>query len=197
MKQMHSDDAAAVAKAKGGDEDAFRVLVDRHSRGVYRLAYRMTGKPEDAEDVVQETFIRAFRQLKRFEERANFATWLYRIGFNCAIDYMRARPHRESTEEPETLERISGQTSGPGTDDLVYAGEIGERVQSALHELSEQERAAFLMRHYHGHSIEEICAALNLKTNAAKHSIFRAVKKMRVALRPLMEVQDAEGVKAD
>jgi len=187
MKQMHPDDAAAVAKAKGGDEDAFRALVERHTRGVYRLAYRMTGKPEDAEDVVQETFVRAYRQLGRFEERSNFATWLYRIGFNCAIDYMRARPHRESAEEPETLERISGQSRGPGIDDLVYASEIGERVQTALNALSEQERAAFLMRHYHGHSIEEICNALNLKTNAAKHSIFRAVKKMRVALRPLLE----------
>ena len=187
MKQMHPDDAAAVSKARGGDEDAFRVLVERHTRGVYRLAYRMTGKPEDAEDVVQETFVRAYRQLGRFEERSNFATWLYRIGFNCAIDYMRARPHRESNEEPETLERISGHGHGPGIDDLVYAGQISERVQDALNALSEQERAAFLMRHYHGHSIEEICGALNLKTNAAKHSIFRAVKKMRVALRPLLE----------
>lgn len=186
MVQMAPDDAAAVAKAKGGDEEAFRVLVERHSRAVYRLAYRMTGKPEDAEDVVQETFVRAFRQLGRFESRANFSTWLYRIGFNCAIDYMRGRPHRESAEEPDTLERLSGGTEGPGMDDLVYAGEIDERVQMALKGLSDQERAAFLMRHYHGQSIEEICEALNLKTNAAKHSIFRAVKKLRVALRPLM-----------
>ena len=74
-------------------------------------------------------------------------------------------------------------------DDLVYAGQIGERVQAALGELSPQERAAFLMRHYQGCSIEEICQALGLKTNAAKHSIFRAVKKMRVALQPLMRAR--------
>lgn len=74
-------------------------------------------------------------------------------------------------------------------DDMVYAGEIGERVQAALSGLSPQERAAFLMRHYHGCSIEEICASLGLKTNAAKHSIFRAVKKMRVALKPLMDAR--------
>jgi RNA polymerase sigma-70 factor, ECF subfamily len=189
MKQMHPDDVAAVAKARGGDEDAFRVLVERHSRSVYRLAYRMTGRPEDAEDVVQETFVRAYRQLGRFEARSNFATWLYRIGFNCAIDYMRARPHRESAETPETLERMSGQSETPGIDDMVYAGEIGARVQQALEGLSAQERAAFLMRHYHGCSIEEICRALDLKSNAAKHSIFRAVKKMRVALRPLMDAR--------
>ena len=189
MTQMHSDDAAAVARARDGDQDAFRVLMERHSRSVYRLAYRMTGKPEDAEDVVQETFVRAYRQLGRFESRSNFATWVYRIGFNCAIDYMRARPHRESAEEPEKLERLSGTGETPTMDDLVYAGEIGRRVQAALLELSPQERAAFLMRHYQGCSIEEICTALDLRSNAAKHSIFRAVKKMRVALRPLMDAR--------
>jgi len=189
MKQMHADDAAAVAKARGGDQDAFRVLVERHSRSIYRLAYRMTGKPEDAEDVVQETFVRAYRQLGRFEARSNFATWLYRIGFNCAIDYMRARPRRESAESDEHLEQMAPTSSAPSIDDLVYAGEIGERVQEALGALSPQERAAFLMRHYHGCSIEEICQTLDLKSNAAKHSIFRAVRKMRVALKPLMELK--------
>jgi RNA polymerase sigma-70 factor (ECF subfamily) len=189
MKQMHLDDAAAVAQARAGDEDAFRVLVERHSRSIYRLAYRMTGRPEDAEDVVQETFVRAYRQLARFESRSNFATWLYRIGFNCAIDYMRARPHRESSETDETLDRLSGTSTTPSMDDLVYAGQIGERMQRALESLSSQERAAFLMRHYHGCSIDEICTTLGLRSNAAKHSIFRAVRKMRVALRPLMDAR--------
>jgi RNA polymerase sigma-70 factor (ECF subfamily) len=190
MKQMPLDDAAAVAQAKGGDEEAFKVLVERHGRAVYRLAYRMTGKAEDAEDVVQETLIRAYRQLSRFEARANFSTWLYRIGFNCAVDYLRARPHRESPETHETLDARSAPTgTTPSMADMVYAGEIGERVQEALSQLSPQERAAFLMRHYHGCSIEEICSSLGLKTNAAKHSIFRAVKKMRVALRPLMDAR--------
>ena len=73
---MHPDDAAAVLRARDGDEDAFRLLVHRHSRGLYRLAWRLTGQQADAEDVVQETFIRAFRQLDRFEARSNFATWL-------------------------------------------------------------------------------------------------------------------------
>jgi RNA polymerase sigma-70 factor (ECF subfamily) len=186
MKQMQVDDAAAVAKARAGDEDAFRVLVERHSRSIYRLAYRMTGRPEDAEDVVQEAFVRAYRQLSRFEARSNFATWLYRIAFNCAIDYMRARPHRESNETSERLEQMSGRSQAPATDELVYAGEIGVLVQQALETLSPQERAAFLMRHYQGCSIDEICRALDLRTNAAKHSIFRAVRKMRVVLRPLM-----------
>jgi RNA polymerase sigma-70 factor (ECF subfamily) len=189
MNQMHLDDAGAVAQARAGDEDAFRVLVERHSRSIYRLAYRMTGRPEDAEDVVQETFVRAYRQLGRFEARSHFATWLYRIGFNCAIDFMRARPHRESPETAERLDRVPNPERQPSMDDLVYAGQIGARVQQALNGLSAQERAAFLMRHYQGCSIEEICDALDLKTNAAKHSIFRAVRKMRAALRPLVDAR--------
>lgn len=185
MPQMPPDDAAAVARAKGGDHEAFRLLVDRHSRSVFRLAYRMTGRVEDAEDIVQETFVRAYRRLGRFESRANFGTWLYRIGVNCAIDYLRARPARESVTDGEVLARVvSGREPEP--DDLVFAGEIGRQVQAAMRQLTAQERAAFLMRHYHGCSIEEICTALNLRTNAAKHSIFRAVRKMRLALRPLL-----------
>ncbi len=145
--QMHPDDVAAVARAKGGDEDAFRVLVDRHGRDVYRLAYRMTGQRQDAEDVVQETFVKAYRQLGRFEARSNFATWLYRIGFNCAIDFMRARPHRESPKRRSRWWSSRSASRQPATDDLVYAREIGAKVQRAMTDLSAQERAAFLMRH--------------------------------------------------
>jgi RNA polymerase sigma-70 factor (ECF subfamily) len=186
---MHLDDAAAVASAAGGDQDAFRVLVERHSRSVFRLAYRMTGSAEDAEDVVQDTFVRAYRQLARFESRSNFSTWLYRIGFNCAIDHLRGRESRVVAQAPEVIDRLAPPVTGPTSEDLVFAGQIGERVQQALNGLSDQERAAFLMRHYHGCSIDDICFALGLKANAAKHSIFRAVKKMRAELQPLVRTR--------
>lgn len=179
---MQLDDVAAVAQARAGDQDAFRVLVDRHSRSLYRLAFRMTGRAEDAEDIVQETFIRAYKQLGRFEARANVSTWLYRIAFNCSVDFLRSRPRRESATDDAALERLAAGPGGPTMDDLVYAGQIGEQLQLALGGLSEKERAAFLMRHYHGCSIEEIGSTLGMRTNATKHSIFRAVRKMRVAL---------------
>src|SRR3569832_1037298 len=86
--------AAALARARQGDADAFRALVDRHSRRVFQLAFRMTGNQQDAEDVVQESFLRAYRQLGRFESRANFGTWLYRITANCSVDLMRAKQAR-------------------------------------------------------------------------------------------------------
>src|SRR6187397_234535 len=118
--QMQPDDVAAVALARDGNQAAFRVLVERHGRSIYRMAFRIAGRHEDAEDVVQETFVRAYRQLDRFEERANFSTWLYRIGFNCAIDYVRARRHRETPAEPETLERLVVERGECSTHDRVY-----------------------------------------------------------------------------
>src|ERR1051326_6505569 len=98
---MPHTDAAAVALARDGDSEAFKGLVERHSRAVYRLAHRMTGNPQDAEDVVQETFLKAYRQLGRFESRANFGTWLHRIAVNCSIDVIRARKHQETARSEE------------------------------------------------------------------------------------------------
>jgi len=177
MPEMES-----IARARAGDADAFRELVDRHSRAVFRVAYRITGRIEDAEDVAQETFLRAYRQLDRFESRANFGTWLHRIAANCAVDLLRARPRREMTEEPDTLERLSGGDDDgalPSPERSLLGLQIREHVASALDRLTDMERAAFTLRHFEGLSIEEISRALGLRTNATKHSIFRAVKKMR------------------
>jgi RNA polymerase sigma-70 factor (ECF subfamily) len=191
---MPQTDAATVALARDGDSEAFRALVDRHSRAVYRLAYRMTGSAQDAEDVVQETFLKAYRQLGRFESRANFSTWLHRIAVNCSIDLMRSRPHREAGHDAADLDQL-------GTDDqvqrqvsperLMLSTEVQDRVAGAMSSLSAMERAAFALRHFEGQSIEEISRALGLKTNATKHSIFRAVKKMRVALEPLVSADES------
>jgi RNA polymerase sigma-70 factor (ECF subfamily) len=186
---MPHTDAAAVALARDGDSEAFRVLVERHGRTVYRLAHRMTGNPSDAEDVVQETFLRAYRQLSRFESRANFGTWLHRIAVNCSIDLIRSRPHRESAHETADLEQFGAAEaadSGRSPERLMLSTEVQERINAAMTSLSQMERAAFVLRHFEGQSIDEISRALGLKTNATKHSIFRAVRKMRVALEPLV-----------
>nr|HEV7955221.1 sigma-70 family RNA polymerase sigma factor [Candidatus Acidoferrales bacterium] len=85
MIRMDGGDAENVALALGGDQDAFRVLVERHSRTLFRLAHRMTGNEQDAEEVVQEAMLRAYRRLDKFEARSNFGTWLYRIAVNCSL----------------------------------------------------------------------------------------------------------------
>ncbi len=182
--------AAALARARQGDSYAFRALVERHSRSVFRLAFRMTGNEQDAEDVVQESFLRAYRQLGRFESRANFGTWLYRIVANCSVDLMRARQARRDLSRKESLDDAAEtvQVDGPGPERLAESREIERRVADALARLSPLERAAFTLRHYEGRSIEEISATLGLGTSAAKHSVFRAVKKLRTALAPLRAV---------
>ena len=187
---MPHTDAAAVALARDGDSEAFRSLVERHSRAVYRLAHRMTGNPQDAEDVVQETFLRAYRQLGRFESRANFGTWLHRIAVNCSIDLIRSRKHQESGADSADLEHFEGAAEDrvdPSPERLMLSTEVQERVGRAMESLSHMERAAFVLRHFEGQSIEEISRALGLKANAAKHSVFRAVRKMRLALEPFVE----------
>jgi RNA polymerase sigma-70 factor, ECF subfamily len=182
-----SDAAAVLARARQGDGEAFRALVERHSRSVFRLAFRMTGNEQDAEDVVQESFIRAYRQLGRFESRANFGTWLYRITANCAVDLMRAKQSRHDISRGESLDEAASTATSelPAPDRLAESGEIQQRVAEALNALSPLERAAFTLRHYEGRSIDEISRALNLGTSAAKHSVFRAVKKLRSMLAPI------------
>jgi RNA polymerase sigma-70 factor (ECF subfamily) len=187
MQQMDATDRAAVlARARGGDGEAFRALVEQHSRRIFQLAYRMTGNEHDAEDVVQESFLRAYRQLGHFEARANFGTWLYRIAANCAVDLLRTKRSRRDQMSSPRDEFLKNTASGvPGPQQLAESAEIEQRVAEALASLTPIERAAFTLRHYEGCSIDEICRTLNLRSSAAKHSIFRAVKKLRVALEPL------------
>lgn len=180
--------AALLARARQGDSDAFRVLVERHSHAVFRLAYRMTGSEEDAEDVVQETFLRAYRQLGRFQARAEFGTWLYRIAANCAVDFMRARAARRDQSRAEGLERLDADAAAsahPGPDRLTESAEARARIARALADLTPLERAAFTLRHHEGRSTREIAELLGIGASAAKHSVFRAVRKLRASLAPL------------
>lgn len=189
---MEVVETAAVDSARTGDEEAFQSLVERHSRRVFSLAYRLTGCESDAEEVVQETFLKAYRQLHRFESRAAFGTWLHRIALNCAFDLMRKRKGRPKAQEHSSdsgqdlaLETLAAQT--PSAERLMMSAEIRREVESALDLMSPGERTAFVLRHYEGLSIAEIAERLDLGDSAAKHSIFRAVKKLRAALSPLAE----------
>jgi RNA polymerase sigma-70 factor (ECF subfamily) len=187
------DRTAVLARAQDGDGEAFQALVSEHSRRVFQLAFRMTGNEQDAEDVVQESFLRAYKQLGRFESRANFGTWLYRIVANCAIDAIRARRTRHALISPANavnavnplnpsnpsnllhpLDAVA--THNPSPERLAASAETRRRIDAALDGLSAVERAAFTLRHFEGRSIEEICRTLNLNTSAAKHSVFRAVR---------------------
>jgi RNA polymerase sigma-70 factor, ECF subfamily len=186
---MELADQALVAKTRAGDAEAFRALVDRHSRSLFRLAYRMTGNEPDAEDVVQESFLRAYRQLNRFDERASFGTWLYRIAVNCALDLVRSRKRRaeqQPADEGRNNLLVAAVSRDPTPDRLALSGELRDRVAEAMNALSAAERAAFVLRHFEGLRIEDVSRILGCQPGAAKHSVFRAVQKLRRALEPLM-----------
>jgi RNA polymerase sigma-70 factor (ECF subfamily) len=190
---MEVSDAAVVAQVLAGDKDAFRLLVERHSRSIFRVVYRMTGNQQDAEEVVQETFLRAYKSLERFESRSNFGTWLYRIAVNRALDLLSSRKIQMQTKDalqitdnpdPEGSRQVQLPATGPGPDRLLISAEIKKKVAQALGLLTPAERVAFTMRHMEGLSIEEISQALNVKTSAAKNCVFRAVQKIRQQLEP-------------
>lgn len=175
-------DQAAIARARAGDRDAFRELVERHSRAVFRLGYRMTGNEPDAEEVVQETFLHAWRWMGRFESRSGFGTWIHRIAVNCSLDVLRKRQRRGEREQgsQDGFEWIPSTTPGP--ERLAGSAELRERVREALGELSPLERAAFGLRHFEGLRIDEIARRLDRREDATKNCIFRAVQKLRRAL---------------
>lgn len=188
---MDASDAALVAQARAGDGDAFRVLVERHSRKVYRLAFRLIGNEEDAEDIVQETFLRAYRSLERFNEQAQFSSWIYRIASNHALDLLRSRKRRseQSLSAPTAdadgiavADRIA--SANPGPDRLAQGGEVQQQIKVVLEELTPQERVAFTLRHFEGHTVEEISSYLNVSASATRNAVFRAVQKVRRALQP-------------
>ena len=151
----------------------------------------MTGNQQDAEDVVQESFLRAYRQLARFDERASFGTWLYRIATNCSLDVVRARKRRSEHVAPVDEELAADPmqelpSPGPTPERSALSSEVRERVTEAMKDLSDTERAAFVLRHYEGMRIEEVSRILDCQPGAAKHSVFRAVQKLRRALEPIV-----------
>lgn len=190
---MDLSDGTYVSRARAGDTDAFRALVERHSRQVFRLAYRMTGNEQDAEDVVQESMLRAYKQLGKFDDRASFGTWLYRIAANCALDAIRSKKRRgqQQAQPPEGEAEaenpvMSVASPDPNPERMAISGEVRERLAAAMDELSATERSAFVLRHFEGMCIEDVSRALGCQPGAAKHSVFRAVQKLRRALEPVV-----------
>lgn len=184
---MEMIDTATVSRARSGDAEAFRQLVERHSQPIFRVAYRMSGNQHDADDIVQETFLRAYRQIGRFEERANFGTWLHRIAINCSLDLLRSRGRldRYYGGDPEAADQSAAATD-PQQERLLMSAELRDRVAAAMEQLSGNERTAFVLRHFEGMPVEEIGKELGIQVNAAKHTIFRAVRKLRRALEPFV-----------
>ena len=189
VDRAEDSDASQVAETLAGNQEAFRPLVERYSQRLFRLAYRITGSENDAEDLVQETFLKAYRNLGKFEARSNFGTWLYRICANCSLDERRRRRPQGELQE---LDNPDGAISAaqlpnpsPSPERLALSAEVGQEMEAAIQELTPTERTAFALRHHEGLSIEEISEVLGLRISATKNAVFRGVQKLRRALAPL------------
>lgn len=187
---MQPEDLSVVERARAGDREAFRDLVEQHSRDVFRLAFRITGEEESAEDVVQETFLSAYKSLVRFDGRSRFGTWLHRIAVNHAIEILRRRQRitrplplltglgEHEAEEPKTHE--------PNPERRAASTQIAAAARGALAALTPMEKTAFALRHFEGASIAEIGSTLGVRESASKQAVFRAVRKLRQALQPFV-----------
>jgi RNA polymerase sigma-70 factor, ECF subfamily len=185
MRCMDRIDHAAIRAVLSGDKDAYAALVAQHSRSIFRVAYRITGNEADAEEVVQDAFLRGYRKLEGFESRSDFGTWIYRIAVHCALDKINRRSEENARvtvpvdAEPEVV-HVPDRTPGP--EQILLSREIGAFRESAMHSLTPLERTAFTLRHMEDCSMEEIAEALNIAPNAAKQAVYRAVHKLRQRL---------------
>ena len=188
MVRMGKNDHAAVRAILAGDKEAYGALVVRHSASLFRVAFRITGNEADADDVVQEAFLRGYQKLASFESRSSFGTWINRIAVRCALDRSSSRgPESSRVAEESDPEQAAVQVadSSASPERLLISGEIAAMRELALRSLTPSERAAFALRHMEDCNTEEIAAALGIEPNAARQTVYRAVQKMRSRLAPL------------
>lgn len=185
-----SDEDLALALQKG-EEAAFDEMVRRHQGRVFAVAFRMTGHREDALDVAQEVFLKAYRKIDAWQPSGGFVAWLLRLTTNQSIDHLRRKKRHRHERLDESFRPESGATvAEPMTDDTsvrVRGGEIAERVEAALAVLSPSQRTVFVLRHYEGLPLAEIAPVLGCTVGSVKVHLFRALKKLQKELGDLRD----------
>lgn len=187
-----TDDADLVRRAAGGDDEAFEELMNRHQYRVYHHALRMMGNSQDAEEVLQDTFVQAYRNLAKFEQRSRFSTWIYRIATNEALMRLRkARRKREISLDDALGERGAEEIRDFARSalDEVLDAEVSSLLERALAELPEEYRAVFVMRDIDGLSNAEVAEVLDISVPAVKSRLHRS----RLFLRDRLSQMYREG----
>lgn len=175
----HPNEAILVAKAQRGDDEAFAVLVELYQRPVYNLCYRMLGNANDAEDAAQESFIRAYKSIKRFDLQRKFSSWLLTIASNYCIDQHRRRKLPSFSIEALPVPDIEDEK--PGIETGMVMGEHQDQIREMLGELKEADRAAVVLRYWYDYSYEEIAESLDMTVSAIKSRLHRARRDMALA----------------
>ena len=188
------NDAELIRAAQQGDQAAFEELVRQYDQAVLRLALHLTCNEQDARDVYQDAFLKAYRNLGSFRFECSFYTWIYRIVTNLCLDHLRRRQVRkedspvltdDSGQEYSLLDQVSDDRSGASPDKDLMRRELGKRIARALNRLTPRERMVFEMKHYQGLKLRTIGEALNTTEETAKNTLFRATQKLRAALADL------------
>jgi len=165
-----------IIKAQKGDSQAFSYLVETYQRPVYNLCYRMLGNAQDGEDAAQETFLRAYKSLRRYDNQRSFSTWLLSIAAHYCIDQIRRR--RYPVVSVEDLPVPDLPDDSPGLEAKLSRKEEQRRVRAILNVLDPVDRAAVVMYYWYDFSYQEICEALSLTTSAVKSRLHRARRAM-------------------
>jgi RNA polymerase sigma-70 factor (ECF subfamily) len=187
-------DAELIREAQRGSREAFEALVRQYDQAVLRLALHLTGSEQDAQDIHQEAFLKAYRHIGSFRFECSFYTWIYRIVTNLCLDHLRRRKTRK--EEPAVLLDSDGEerdTIANVSDDRAYANPardldrriLGNCIQAALEKLTPRERTVFELKHYQGLRLRTIGEMLNTTEETAKNTLFRATRKLRSQLADL------------
>jgi RNA polymerase sigma-70 factor (ECF subfamily) len=170
-----ADDRALITEFLAGRREAFDVIVERHRRAVYQLCYRFVGNHEDASDLAQDVFVRAFKGLGKFKGDSSLSTWLYRVGVNTCLN--RVAIKKPSTEPIDASPRVDDRAPDPL--DLVMRDERASVVRRAIEQLPPKQRATLVLRVYQELSHEEIARVLGSSVGAVKANFFHALGNLK------------------
>jgi RNA polymerase sigma-70 factor (ECF subfamily) len=175
-------DEELVAKSVGGDAESFNELILRWERPIYVLAYRTIGREEDARDVCQETFLRAFRALPGFRGQAKFSSWLYRIALNLCRDWMRRERRTPTVQAPEGVNlfdlAVAAEPS-ESIEDLVVRKDLARAVERVMARLPEEQRTAIVLKEFHGLTFREIADVVGCPLSTVKTRLYQGLTVLR------------------
>jgi len=190
--QRRMNDAELIREAQRGNQAAFEELVRQYDGPVLRLAYHMTRSEQDAQDIYQEAFLKAYRNIGNFRFECSFYTWIYRIVTNLCLDHLRKRQVRKEDsgvvtdadgETFDMLDQVADVRPGASPEKDLMRRELGGRIAKALGKLTPRERMVFEMKHYQGLKLRTIGEILNTTEETAKNTLFRGTQKLRAALK--------------